>query len=326
MVPPQEKVGERHQRDPEGGVAGGEERERDGEQDREPPDIPSDGGVDDCQKPAPDRDERERLGGWKPPTDPADTRRLELQVVGEVEEEGDRRDRGGGREGGEVPLPDPEREEEDGDGRPVDEGVPGTEKRHRPDARREEEGKTPPPACVEPAPPAPRKPEEEDQEELVERGHLEGMDVPEEEGEGRELEPGPGDDPVGILERPVEVPAGREEPGDRRWDEEEDRESHPPPPREEQASCGVERHERRPVGSGRDEVEGHLRGDAGDDGEAAHQPVAEVVVDGEVTARKPGVERRHHGLPDHAREEGMVHVLLAEVADGRVHEPDRKRE
>lgn len=91
-------------------------------------------------------------------------------------------------------------------------------------------------------------------------------------------------------------------------------------------SEGIECNKRRSVDRGRDEVEGHLRRDGGDDCKAAHQPVAEVVVDGEVPARKPGVERRHHGLPDDAREEGVVHVLLAEVADGRVYEPDRERE
>lgn len=52
--------------------------------------------------------------------------------------------------------------------------------------------------------------------------------------------------------------------------------------------------------------------------------MAEIVVDGEVPAGKPGVERRHDGFADDARKEGMVHVLLAETADDRVCEPDRE--
>ncbi|KAF5045921.1 hypothetical protein DSECCO2_476140 [anaerobic digester metagenome] len=54
--------------------------------------------------------------------------------------------------------------------------------------------------------------------------------------------------------------------------------------------------------------------------------MAEVVVDSEVPAGKPGVERRHDGLADDARDEGMVHVLLAETADDRVCKPDGERE
>ncbi len=88
------------------------------------------------------------------------------------------------------------------------------------------------PCASSPPPPAPDKTEEEDEEDLVEDGHLEGVDVPEEEGEDRELDPGPGgDDPVGILECLIQVSArGKEPGGDRRRDEEEDREGEPPPP------------------------------------------------------------------------------------------------
>src|SRR5690606_9854405 len=112
VTPPQEKVGERHQRDPEGGVAGGEGRKGDRGEDGKLPDIPGDGGVDDCEKPAPDRDEDERVGGRKAPPDPADTRGFEVQVVGEIDEERDRRDRDGSGEGGAVALAQDEHEEE----------------------------------------------------------------------------------------------------------------------------------------------------------------------------------------------------------------------
>ena len=77
--------------------------------------IPGDGDVGESEKPAPDREKRERVGGGKPGADPADTRRLEVEVVGEVEGKSERGDEEGGHECGAVPLTESEHEEKDRD-------------------------------------------------------------------------------------------------------------------------------------------------------------------------------------------------------------------
>ena len=58
-------------------------------------------------------------------------------------------------------APDPEKEEEDGDDRTIDEGIPGLRSASSP-FQGDEEEKAPPPPLAQPSPPQPRKPEEED--------------------------------------------------------------------------------------------------------------------------------------------------------------------
>ncbi len=186
----------------------------------------------------------------------------ELEVVREVQEDGEERNSEEEPECREVPFlqvqpfPEDEGPEDDGQGR-VDEDVPGIHHGHR--AQREggegHEGDLPGPA--QPVPAREGDDEEEEEEHLVEDIEDMGMGIPPQEGEEGILVDGVRDNPGAVPEDSRGIAPEDEVPDEGGVDEDEGEEGEPFETGEEEVSDGVQVHR----GEGKDGGEGQVEDD-----------------------------------------------------------------